>query len=59
MKMQLDGEEKTMREMVKAMQARALLEKAEADRIAALKSAEANQPVQEKASTSTTQVEVR
>ena len=59
MKMQLDGEEKTMREMVKAMQARALLEKAEADRIAAMKTAEANQPVQETASTSTTQAEVR
>ena len=59
MKMQLDGEEKTMREMVKAMQARALLEKSEADRIAAIKNAEANQHVQEKASASTAQVEVR
>ncbi|GFZ02055.1 hypothetical protein Acr_15g0006640 [Actinidia rufa] len=59
MKMQLDGEEKTMREMVKAMQARALLEKAEADRIAAIKNAEANQHVQEKTSASTAQVEVR
>ncbi|PSS09685.1 hypothetical protein CEY00_Acc16710 [Actinidia chinensis var. chinensis] len=59
MKVQLDGEEKTMREMVKAMQARALLEKAEADRIAAIKNAEANQHVQEKTSASTAQVEVR
>ncbi|KAJ8754381.1 hypothetical protein K2173_002832 [Erythroxylum novogranatense] len=32
MKMQLEGEEKTMREMVKAMQAQALIEKAEVEK---------------------------
>lgn len=45
MKTQLDGEEKTMREMMKAMQAQALLEKAEADRIATAKSAEVDRIV--------------
>ncbi|XP_007039702.2 PREDICTED: uncharacterized protein LOC18606177 isoform X1 [Theobroma cacao] len=34
MKMQLEGEEKTMKEMVAAMQQQALLEKAEAEKIA-------------------------
>lgn len=33
-KMQLDGEEKTMREMMAAMQRQALVEKAEAERLA-------------------------
>lgn len=66
MKTQLDGEEKTMREMMKAMQAQALLEKAEADRIATAKStevdriatakiAEANRHIQGKPSASTNQ----
>ncbi|KAK4557723.1 hypothetical protein RGQ29_007475 [Quercus rubra] len=34
MKMQLDGEEKTLKEMMKTMQQQALLEKAEAEKIA-------------------------
>ncbi|KAL6985891.1 hypothetical protein U1Q18_019264 [Sarracenia purpurea var. burkii] len=59
MKMQLEGEEKTMRQMVKTMQTQALLEKAEADRIANVKNAEASQHVQENVSTSSTQAEVR
>jgi len=59
MKMQLEGEEKAMREMVKTMQSQALLEKAEAERLAAVKNSDANQDVQEKAPTSTTQAEVR
>lgn len=59
MKMQLEGEEKAMREMVKTMQSQALLEKAEAERLAAVKKSDANQDVQEKAPTTTTQAEVR
>lgn len=59
MKMQLEGEEKAMREMVKTMQSQALLEKAEAERLAAVKKSDANQDVQEKAPTPTTQAEVR
>lgn len=59
MKMQLEGEEKAMGEMVKTMQSQALLEKAEAERLAAVKNSDANQDVQEKAPTSTTQAEVR
>lgn len=59
MKMQLEGEEKAMREMVKTMQSQALLEKAEAERLAAVKNSDANQDVQEKAPTTTTQAEVR
>lgn len=70
MKTQLDGEEKSMKEMMKAMQTQALLEKAEADRIATLKNAEAdgietakiaeaNQHIEEKPSVSTKQAEVR
>ncbi|XP_058222149.1 uncharacterized protein LOC131332099 [Rhododendron vialii] len=70
MKTQLDGEEKSMKEMMKAMQTQALLEKAEADRIATLKNAEAdgietakiaeaNQHIEEKPSASTKQAEVR
>ncbi|KAI7987041.1 hypothetical protein LOK49_LG13G01606 [Camellia lanceoleosa] len=60
MKMQLEGEEKSMREMMKVMQTQALLEKAEADRIANVKNVEEiNQHVKEKTSTSATSVEVR
>ncbi|KAF7138106.1 hypothetical protein RHSIM_Rhsim07G0118700 [Rhododendron simsii] len=70
MKTQLDGEEKSMKEMMKAMQSQALLEKAEADRIATLKNteadgietvkiAEANQHIEVKPSASTKQAEVR
>jgi Tfp pilus assembly protein PilN len=33
MKMQLEGEEKTMKEMMKAMQHQALLEKVEAEKV--------------------------
>ncbi|KAI7995340.1 hypothetical protein LOK49_LG11G02273 [Camellia lanceoleosa] len=57
MKTQLEGEEKTVREMMKAMQTQALLEQAEAERLANVKKTEANQ--QEKASASTTQAEMR
>lgn len=60
MKIQLDGEEKRAREMVKRMQAQALLEQAEAERFEQLKAkaeaerfsikaAESNQNIQEKA----------
>ncbi|THG01060.1 hypothetical protein TEA_015086 [Camellia sinensis var. sinensis] len=60
MKMQLEGEEKSMREMMKVMQTQALLEKAEADRIANVKNVEEiNQHVKEETSSSTTPVEVR
>ncbi|PIN16705.1 hypothetical protein CDL12_10643 [Handroanthus impetiginosus] len=41
MKMQLEGEEKTMREMVKAMQTQALLEKAEAEKTANVQNSKA------------------
>ncbi|GMQ04676.1 hypothetical protein CsSME_00050018 [Camellia sinensis var. sinensis] len=60
MKMQLEGEEKSMREMMKVMQTQALPEKAEADRIANVKNVEEiNQHVKEKTSSSATPVEVR
>ncbi|KAI8538098.1 hypothetical protein RHMOL_Rhmol09G0075600 [Rhododendron molle] len=52
MKMQLEGEEKAMREMVKTMQSQALLEKTEAERLANVTNSEANQHVQEKVPTS-------
>ncbi|KAM7525485.1 hypothetical protein LguiA_015387 [Lonicera macranthoides] len=45
MKVQLEGEEKTMREMVQTMQKQALLEKAEAEQIA-----NAKQKIQDKSS---------
>ncbi|KAJ9173322.1 hypothetical protein P3X46_016473 [Hevea brasiliensis] len=45
MKMQLEGEEKTMKEMMKAMQTQALLERAEAEKNANLQRAEAEKSV--------------
>ncbi|KAL0429677.1 UNVERIFIED_CONTAM: hypothetical protein Sradi_0593700 [Sesamum radiatum] len=47
MKMQLEGEEKTMREMMTAMQRQALLEKAEAEKIANLQNAKTDKHIQE------------
>uniref|UniRef100_A0A5B7BL25 Uncharacterized protein n=1 Tax=Davidia involucrata TaxID=16924 RepID=A0A5B7BL25_DAVIN len=58
MKMQLEGEEKTMKEMMTAMQKQALLEKAEADKIASMPNADTNQQTPDKAST-TNHAEVR
>ncbi|KAA8526011.1 hypothetical protein F0562_007889 [Nyssa sinensis] len=58
MKMQLEGEEKTMREMMNAMQKQALLEKAEADKIANISSVDTNQQKPDKAPT-TNHAEVR
>lgn len=43
MKMQLEGEEKTMKEMLKAMQTQALLEKAEAEKIANMQNPDTKQ----------------
>ncbi|KAK9275763.1 hypothetical protein L1049_023032 [Liquidambar formosana] len=50
MKMQLEGEEKTMREMVKAMQKEALLEKADLDKIENVHNADTNEHKQEQES---------
>ncbi|KAK6153866.1 hypothetical protein DH2020_013505 [Rehmannia glutinosa] len=47
MKTQLEGEEKSMREMVMAMQRQALLEKVEAERNANLQNAKTDQHIQE------------
>ncbi|KAK4414067.1 hypothetical protein Salat_2819500 [Sesamum alatum] len=47
MKMQLEGEEKTMREMMTAMQRQALLEKAEAEKIVNLQNAKTDEQIQE------------
>ncbi|KAL4602329.1 hypothetical protein ACB092_10G045300 [Castanea dentata] len=54
MKMQLDGEEKTLKEMMKTMQQQALLEKAEAEKIANANQVGANQE-EDQASTKTPQ----
>ncbi|XP_021895342.1 uncharacterized protein LOC110812798 [Carica papaya] len=42
MEMQLQGEERTMKEMVAAMQEQALLEKSEAEKLASMKCADPN-----------------
>ncbi|KAI3455154.1 hypothetical protein Pfo_011817 [Paulownia fortunei] len=47
MKMQLEGEEKTMREMMKAMQTQALLEKAEAEKVGNFQNSKTDQQIQE------------
>ncbi|XP_011082957.1 uncharacterized protein LOC105165590 [Sesamum indicum] len=47
MKMQLEGEEKTMREMMTAMQRHALLEKAEAEKFANLQNAKTDKHIEE------------
>jgi len=64
MKVQLEGEEKTMREMVQTMQKQALLEKAEAEQIAIAQIANAQianakQQNQEKSSTAPPSDQVR
>ncbi|KAK3023232.1 hypothetical protein RJ639_043344 [Escallonia herrerae] len=58
-KMQLEGEEKRMKDMMQAMQKQALLERAEAERIANVQSVEAKQLSHEKTSTRTPSDEVR
>ncbi|KAL2546147.1 hypothetical protein Fot_15380 [Forsythia ovata] len=52
MKVQLEGEEKTMKEMMKAMQNQALLEAAEAEKIGCLQNVDTDQHNQEKTSIS-------
>ncbi|KAL2489712.1 hypothetical protein Fot_43004 [Forsythia ovata] len=52
MKVQLEGEEKTMKEMMKAMQTQALLEAAEAEKNGGLQNADTDQYNQEKTSIS-------
>lgn len=47
MKTQLEGEERTMKEMMKAMHQQALLEKAEAEKTAAAQNLETNQKNQD------------
>ncbi|KAK1356462.1 putative Golgin subfamily A member 6-like protein 4 [Heracleum sosnowskyi] len=50
MKIQLEGEEKSMKEMVKTMQRQAILEKEEAERIANVGDVDAKQHMQDKSS---------
>ncbi|EYU21810.1 hypothetical protein ABFS83_09G072900 [Erythranthe nasuta] len=52
MKMQLEGEEKTMKDMMKAMQTQALLEKAEAEKTAALQNSKTDHQIEESSSSS-------
>ncbi|KAK9291760.1 hypothetical protein L1049_019710 [Liquidambar formosana] len=59
MKMQLEGEEKNMREMVKAMHEQALLEKAEAEKVAAVPTVGTNQHMKGTTPTTTNQDEKR
>lgn len=47
MKMQLEGEERKMKDMMNAMQQQALLEKTEAERIAGIQNTDTKQPMQE------------
>ncbi|KAL8112551.1 uncharacterized protein LOC141666511 isoform X4 [Apium graveolens] len=49
-KMQLEGEEKTMKEMVNTMQRHAMLEKEEAEKIANVRDADAKQLIQNESS---------
>ncbi|CAK9309409.1 unnamed protein product [Citrullus colocynthis] len=53
MKMQLEGEERTMKDMVKVMQQQALFEKAEAGKVASTLQTDRNQQTQNLASDST------
>lgn len=55
MKMQLEGEEKTMREMMKAMHQQALLEKVEAEKVTSVNETNAKQLIQDQVSSTTTQ----
>eukprot|EP00268_Persea_americana_P039780 TRINITY_DN3941_c0_g2_i2.p1 TRINITY_DN3941_c0_g2~~TRINITY_DN3941_c0_g2_i2.p1 ORF type:complete len:154 (+),score=52.43 TRINITY_DN3941_c0_g2_i2:422-883(+) len=59
MNMQLEGEEKTMKEMMKAMQEQALLEKASAEKMAKMSSADANCPNQNAVSTPQNEASVK
>ncbi|KAF7825763.1 putative Golgin subfamily A member 6-like protein 4 [Senna tora] len=54
MKMQLEGEEKTMEQMVKAMHQQALLENAEAEKIASVQQVEESQTNQNPEASTTT-----
>lgn len=47
MKVTLDGEDKSMKEMVKTIQRQAILEKAEAEKIANVRDADAKQHIQD------------
>ncbi|EEF30606.1 uncharacterized protein LOC8267958 [Ricinus communis] len=55
MKMQLDGEEKSMREMMKTMQTQAILERAEAEKNVNAQSVDTNQQHSQEAESSTKQ----
>lgn len=59
MKMQLEGEETRMKQMLETMQKQALFEKAEAERIALIQNVETNKHSDDKSSTTTSQSEVR
>ncbi|XWS62052.1 hypothetical protein CRYUN_Cryun07bG0177900 [Craigia yunnanensis] len=59
MKIQLDGEEKTMKEMMATMQKQALLEKAEAEKIANTHQPEPNQSNQDATSSSSQHAQMR
>lgn len=59
MKTQLEGEENSMKDMMKAMQTRALLEKYEAERKANANDADANQSNQETEPTTKQHAQIR
>lgn len=59
MKTQLEGEENSMKDMMKAMQTRALLEKYEAERKANVNDADANQSNQETEPTTKQHAQIR
>ncbi|XP_050230579.1 uncharacterized protein LOC126679571 [Mercurialis annua] len=59
MKMQLDGEEKSMKEMMKTMQTQAILERAEAEKDAIARHVDNNQHNQEAESSTKQQAQMR
>lgn len=59
MKMQLEGEEKTMREMMKAMQQQALLEKTESNKNVKVHDVDTNQNQDPSSSTAPHQAQIR
>ncbi|KAL3523745.1 hypothetical protein ACH5RR_016579 [Cinchona calisaya] len=59
MKMQLEGEESKMKDMMNAMQQQALLEKAEAERIASIQNTDTTQQMQDKTPEKSPHAEVR
>lgn len=59
MKMQLEGEEKTMREMMKAMQQQALLEKTESNKTAKVHDIDTDQNQDPSSSTAAHQAQMR